>query len=95
MVLRGVGALLADEMGLGKTVTVLAVIERMRERFSGFRCLVVMPLSLIPNWQREMERFSPTVRVFVQHGPTRALQPQGAGRTCHGCDLDDIRHPCR
>lgn len=64
----GFGGCLADEMGLGKTIMVLAALESRRlERGSseGPRpSLVVVPRSLVFNWQQEAARFTPKLRVL-------------------------------
>lgn len=51
------GGVLADEMGLGKTVQVLAFIAYFKEKKP---ILIVLPTSLIFNWQKEIEKFLPT-----------------------------------
>jgi superfamily II DNA or RNA helicase len=62
----GLGAVLADDMGLGKTVQALAWIEWLRERDpGGGPVLVVCPASVVHNWQRESERFTPHFRVLA------------------------------
>ncbi len=68
----GVGGVLADEMGLGKTLQTIAHIwiEKTEGRLDA-PVLVVGPTSLLGNWQREIERFAPTLRVVVLHGPDR------------------------
>jgi SNF2 family DNA or RNA helicase len=73
----GVGALLADDMGLGKTVQVLALEAHHRQGTTGRRppTLVVCPLSVLGNWRREVERFTPSLTVHVHHGVGRALDP--------------------
>jgi len=63
----GIGACLADDMGLGKTVQLLALLLHRR---SG-PALLICPLSVIGNWQREAERFAPGLRVTVLHGADR------------------------
>jgi SNF2 family DNA or RNA helicase len=68
----GLGAVLADDMGLGKTIQVLALLAA--ERRGDHRpppTLVVAPMSLVGNWRRETERFVPSVRTYVHHGPER------------------------
>ncbi|NOT33880.1 MAG: DEAD/DEAH box helicase [Candidatus Eisenbacteria bacterium] len=61
----GLGAILADDMGLGKTVQALAWIEWLRENDpDGGPVLVVCPASVVHNWQRESERFTPHLRVL-------------------------------
>ncbi len=64
----GLGVLLADDMGLGKTIQAMAVLPR--------RTLIVAPTSVMVNWEAELARFRPEVRVSVYHGPRRVLEPQ-------------------
>ncbi len=72
----GLGACLADDMGLGKTPQTLALLLAEREgRTSRKRLgptLLVCPVSVVGNWQREAERFAPSLRVLVHHGPERS-----------------------
>lgn len=76
----GMGACLADEMGLGKTVQLIALLlhERTPSELDPAPkpgpTLIVAPMSVVANWKRELERFSPTLRVHVHHGADR---PQG------------------
>ena len=67
----GLGCLLADEMGLGKTIQVIALLEERCSRGLG-PSLVVVPVTLIENWKRELHRFAPALRVNAHHGPSRA-----------------------
>ncbi|HVC14470.1 MAG TPA: DEAD/DEAH box helicase [Acidimicrobiales bacterium] len=69
----GLGACLADDMGLGKTATVLGVLQADRAdgRLTS-PTLVVCPTSVVGNWRREVERFTPDLRVMVHHGAARA-----------------------
>ena len=67
----GLGCLLADEMGLGKTVQVIALLEERSSRGLG-PSLVVVPVTLIENWRRELHRFAPALRVNAHQGPSRA-----------------------
>ena len=60
----GVGACLADDMGLGKTVQTLAVLL---QRAPKGPALVVAPISVAMNWQAEVARFAPTLRVRAYH----------------------------
>jgi hypothetical protein len=68
----GLGACLADDMGLGKTVQLLALEVLRRSERDRPPTLVVCPLSVVGNWQREAARFAPTLSVHVHHGPERA-----------------------
>ncbi|GAA1467095.1 DEAD/DEAH box helicase [Nocardiopsis exhalans] len=72
----GLGAVLADDMGLGKTVQLLALLadERTGSRAAQRRpapTLLVCPTSVLGNWCREAERFTPKLRVLLHHGPAR------------------------
>ena len=60
----GAGACLADDMGLGKTVQTIAVLLN---RANHGPSLVVAPASVVYNWQSEIERFAPTLKVHVLH----------------------------
>ncbi|MCG6941995.1 MAG: DEAD/DEAH box helicase [Thiohalocapsa sp.] len=69
------GGILADDMGLGKTVQTLAhvLLEKEAGRLD-HPALVVAPTSLIGNWRREAQRFTPDLRVLVLHGNERHLR---------------------
>ena len=64
----GLGAVLADDMGLGKTVQVLSLLAHEKATTP---TLLVCPMSVVGNWQREAARFVPGLRVLVHHGPNR------------------------
>jgi hypothetical protein len=66
----GLGGVLADDMGLGKTVQLLALISGDPPQESG-PTLLVCPMSLVGNWEREAEHFAPRLRVHVHHGKER------------------------
>ncbi|PIQ24378.1 hypothetical protein COW36_24310 [bacterium (Candidatus Blackallbacteria) CG17_big_fil_post_rev_8_21_14_2_50_48_46] len=68
----GLGGVLADDMGLGKTIQALAhlLLEKDAGRLTG-PALVVVPASLLFNWQREAARFAPDLRSLVLHGTQR------------------------
>lgn len=66
----GFGACLADDMGLGKTVQVLAFLERLRKDVPTARILLVVPASLLGNWQKETARFAPKMDFIILHGRT-------------------------
>ncbi len=71
----GMGSLLADDMGLGKTLQVIALLLRFKEegRFKKQKGLVVLPTTLLTNWQKEIARFAPELQERVYHGPNRKL----------------------
>lgn len=68
----GLGACLADDMGLGKTPQTIALFLYEREQGITDRpALVVCPTSVLINWKREIERFAPSLRAMIHHGPNR------------------------
>lgn len=71
----GLGSVIADDMGLGKTLQVIALLQRLKEdgALDDGRALVIVPTSLLTNWQKEVERFAPSLRVDVFHGAKREL----------------------
>jgi len=68
----GLGACLADDMGLGKTIQALALIQRDRAAKGKRPVLIVCPTSVVGNWRKEAERFTPNLSVMVHHGIARA-----------------------
>ena len=71
----GIGACLADDMGLGKTVQLIALLQHERERSESAPgpTLIVAPMSVVGNWQRELERFAPELSVHRHHGLDRPI----------------------
>lgn len=66
------GVCLADDMGLGKTLQVISLIALLRKRRRAKRdgdspCLIVLPTSLLGNWQREFAKFAPQLQLLVAH----------------------------
>ena len=64
----GLGACLADDMGLGKTVQTLALLERDWHLNGQRPVLLVCPMSVVGNWQKEAARFTPDLPVLIHHG---------------------------
>ncbi len=67
----GLGACLADDMGLGKTIQTLAMLQRERELGEKRAVLLICPTSVVNNWRKEAERFTPELVVLVHHGGDR------------------------
>ncbi len=67
----GFGACLADDMGLGKTIQVLAYLLAAKRQGAKGPTLVVVPRSLLDNWQEEAARFAPSLEVLPHWGPER------------------------
>ena len=70
----GFGSCLADDMGLGKTIQALAFLLHEKARGEKRPVLLVGPMSVLGNWQREAQRFAPSLRCVLHHGTQR----------CHG-----------
>jgi len=65
------GVLLADEMGLGKTLQTIACMSHLSQADHRATSLVVVPASLLANWQEELARFAPKMTVVTLHGSGR------------------------
>ena len=63
----GLGGCLADDMGLGKTVQLLGLISLAKREGDPGPHLLVVPASLIANWQAEAARFAPHLRLLIAH----------------------------
>jgi len=65
----GLGACLADDMGLGKTIQVLSLLlcNRNEKNEQHGSSLLVVPASLLGNWKREVERFTPNLKLVFTH----------------------------
>jgi len=72
----GFGSLIADDMGLGKTVQVIAAILKFKQEghLKKNKVLVIVPTTLLTNWQKEIEKFAPTLRAAIYHGAGRKLE---------------------
>ncbi|PSC69740.1 CHROMATIN REMODELING 19 [Micractinium conductrix] len=99
------GAILADEMGLGKTAQLITYLGCIRhlENDPGPH-LVVVPASLLENWQRELARWCPALKVIVYYGKHRAVVRKRLNTLREklakadnpdevNCDLSDLADP--
>lgn len=64
----GFGACLADDMGLGKTLQILTFLSSIYEENKNARILLVVPASLLGNWEKEAEKFTPELPFCILHG---------------------------
>lgn len=69
------GGCLADDMGLGKTVQTLALLAYEKKVNPTFTSLLVMPTSLIYNWELEARKFTPDLKILVYTGSHRVKDP--------------------
>lgn len=67
------GCCLADDMGLGKTLQAIAVLTRLHQE-KNKKSLVIMPKSLVYNWESEIKKFSPKLKVGIYYGNLRNKQ---------------------
>jgi SNF2 family DNA or RNA helicase len=78
----GLGACLADDMGLGKTVQLIAYLLHIKENTDagssrrqtdppGWPSLIICPTSVLGNWQKELQRFAPSLNVMLHYGSRR------------------------
>ncbi len=67
----GFGGCLADDMGLGKTSQALAMLQAQKEMNPAHPSLVIVPTSLVYNWELEARKFTPDLKVFAYTGTQR------------------------
>lgn len=89
---NNLGGCLADDMGLGKTLQAIAVLTRLHE-VKGKKSLVIMPKSLIYNWEGEIKKFSPKLKVGIYYGNFRntdIIKKNSVILTTYGTIRNDI-----
>jgi len=72
----GFGSVIADDMGLGKTIQVIATILKLKEdkQLTAKKGLIVVPTTLLTNWDKEIAKFAPSIKTHIYHGPKRQLE---------------------
>ena len=72
----GFGSIIADDMGLGKTLQVISLLLQFKQegRLDNKKALIVVPTTLITNWQKEIERFAPDLVPHIYHGVKREFK---------------------
>lgn len=91
---NNLGACLADDMGLGKTLQAIALLTNLHEEKKK-KSMVIMPKSLIYNWENEIKRFSPKLKVGVYYGINRdfsSLKKVDIILTTYGTIRNDIEN---
>ena len=73
----GLGSIIADDMGLGKTLQVITTLLKLKEEgeLKKHKALVVVPTTLLTNWNNEIEKFAPELNAHIYHGANRSLEP--------------------
>ncbi|MBX2948505.1 MAG: DEAD/DEAH box helicase family protein [Crocinitomicaceae bacterium] len=89
------GGCLADDMGLGKTIQIIAYFLTRHEKGNTRPNLVIVPTSLLFNWQREMDKFAPHLNYIALHGTNRETYTVDFNRydvvlTTYGTLLSDV-----
>ena len=85
------GACLADDMGLGKTIQLLAFLQHLKAEQELKRpVLLVAPTSVLTNWRREAEAFTPELAVREHYGPRRPSTPAALRKALKDVDLSLI-----
>jgi hypothetical protein len=67
----GFGGCLADDMGLGKTIQIIAFILSQRDKAVRNTNLLVVPTSVLFNWQAEVKKFAPSIKIHTIYGADR------------------------
>jgi superfamily II DNA or RNA helicase len=65
------GGCLADDMGLGKTVQALTLLQSEKEKGNAGTSLLIMPTSLLYNWEMEASKFTPDLKILTYTGTSR------------------------
>lgn len=72
----GFGSIIADDMGLGKTIQVISILLKMKEekKLNKKKALAIVPTTLLTNWQKEINKFAPSLQQVVYHGVGRKFE---------------------
>ena len=72
----GFGSLIADDMGLGKTLQVITTLLKLKEDglLKKKKGLVIVPTTLLTNWDKEIKKFAPSLLTHIYHGTNRKLE---------------------
>ena len=69
------GACLADDMGLGKTVQLISYLLHVHENEKRETpSLIICPTSVLGNWQKELAKFAPSLKVQTHYGSARTKE---------------------
>jgi SNF2 family DNA or RNA helicase len=95
----GLGGCLADDMGLGKTIQWISYLLAVKQQESAAGAasttqeseplppsLLICPTSVLGNWQKELQRFAPALKVLLHYGPSR-LKGEEFKKAAEAADL--------
>ena len=82
----GFGATLADDMGLGKTIQLITYLLKVKEAENTGPALIICPTSVLGNWQKELEKFAPSLSVYLHYGSNR-LKGEDFTKEANGVDV--------
>lgn len=75
----GFGSIIADDMGLGKTLQVITLLLQFKaeRRLDNKKGLIVVPTTLLTNWQKEIKKFAPDLSIHIYYGTKRTFVKGG------------------
>jgi SNF2 family DNA or RNA helicase/uncharacterized Zn finger protein len=95
----GFGSLIADDMGLGKTLQVLTTLLKFKQEgsFEKKHALIIVPTTILTNWKKEIEQFTPDLNITIYHGAKRELELENSDLiiTTYGTirnDVEKLKH---
>ena len=98
---NGLNGILADQMGLGKTVQTIGFLSHLWQKGIHGPFMVIGPLSTLPNWVAEFERWCPAMPAVLYHGSKpdrqqilRTRLPTGLARLLLSGLDGDAQHSC-
>lgn len=86
----GLNGCLADDMGLGKSVQVIARLVQEKEQINqenNLTTLLIVPTSVVGNWQKEIVKFAPHLKTMVHHGGSRLQTTAEFKAACEQYDV--------
>ncbi|CAG5118101.1 unnamed protein product [Candidula unifasciata] len=78
--LLGKGGILADDMGLGKTIQIIGFLAGLFDMNKIKSVMIVVPLSVLPNWLNEFNKWTPGINVMQFHGSSKKEKERALAR---------------
>jgi SNF2 family DNA or RNA helicase/uncharacterized Zn finger protein len=74
----GMGSIIADDMGLGKTLQVISALLKFKQEklLDKKKAIVIVPTTLLTNWQKEIQKFAPGLNAHIYHGTKRKFEKE-------------------